>query len=158
MMKRKRKALSSSTALMRPEAQAPAEIGKLQKAEIVYPESRTINVHAPPEFKGRTVIRAPSTLTPIVEFSDVGDYITGTYLGTRTEIGPNKSKLHDLRLADGAVVSIWGCTILDAKMLMGNPPLGAELAIVYLGDLTTSRGLNPAKNFELMWEQQPEVT
>ena len=136
---------------------ALAPVTKATLANIVYPERETqAKMPAIPEFKGKAVKRAPSTLTPIVEFSAPGDYVIGVFKGIRDEVGPNKSHLYDLiQEPTGEYVSMWGSTILDAKFNLADVPIGARLCVIYLGTVPTSRGLNPAKMFELLWEEAP---
>lgn len=46
--------------------------------------------------------------------AEEGDSITGVFVGTKEDVGPNKSKMHNLRKDDG-IVGVWGSTVLDDK-------------------------------------------
>ena len=92
---------------------------------------------------------APSSITPIVDFQSPGDWVAGEYVGTRDNIGPNASRLYDLKVDGNYFCSIWGCTILDTKMDMLNPKPGQTLLVQYIGSVPTSRNQNPAKNFRV---------
>lgn len=59
-----------------------------------------------------------------------GDIIEGIYLGMEIGVGPNNSKMYNVRTSDG-VKSVWGSTILDSRMK--NVKEGEELKIEYLG-------------------------
>lgn len=103
----------------------------------------------PPELAGFGKPQvAPSGLVPVIEFEQPGDYVVGDLLEVRQDVGPNKSKQYILRhIPSGETVCVWGSTILDAKINALNPEPGAVLYIKFEGDVPTSRGLNPAKQF-----------
>jgi hypothetical protein len=125
--------------------------------EFVIPEAPAVTgVDAPPEWVTGKETEAPSSLTPAADWAAPGEYVAGEYLGMQESVGPNKSRLYHLRIADPAnpkqtqAVSVWGSTILDTKMDLLNPPKGCQLFIQYLGTVETGKGLNPAKSFRVM--------
>lgn len=127
-------------------------------------------VQEPEELKGEEGQEAPSSLTPIVVFEQPGDYVVGEYYGTRGDIGPNKSRLYDLKLTEkqlltlgadkttgiggtsikgGMIVSVWGATTLDTMMEQTPKNPGDRLLIQYTGETATKREQNPAKLFRV---------
>lgn len=141
---------------------------KSQHAKINIPERQEEQTfEAPDEIKALGEgEEALSSLTPVVEFEKIGDYVLGTYLGNRAGIGPNKSRLYDLKLTEdqlkrigadtlnipiknGMVVSVWGSTILDSMMDRLHPPMGSILFVQYTGDVQTERKQNPAHTYKV---------
>lgn len=115
-----------------------------------------------PEFlktEGTFSKEAPTGFTPLIQFGpdpenwQVGSWIIAKYIGGRPDIGPNKSMMYDFEVTnngkDFAIASLWGSTILDNKMRMLDPQPDQWVFIQYLGDVDTSRGMNPAKDFRL---------
>lgn len=153
-----------------PDASEPAREGQLVRqpsgrvavrtAEVVYATAAENPIPVPGTWAGNPkAVELPSGLTPVVEFVDPGEYIEGIYLGCRLDVGPNKSAMYDLRVPSGPgkelIVSVWGSTILDGKFRLQNPPTGSRILIQYLGDVATSRGLNPARDWRVLY-QAPE--
>ena len=97
---------------------------------------------------GNVGTEAPSNLSPAADWQSPGEYIDGEYLGFTADVGPNQSRLYHLKHR-GQFVSVWGSTILDARVDALNPPRGTHVLIQYLGTVVTGRGLNPAKNFRV---------
>jgi len=138
----------------RPPKSEPARTVALDKPA----KAALVQFSAPPEPQeaqqevadpwGTTGQEAPSNLTPAADWQAPGEYIDGEYLGFTADVGPNKSRLYHLKHR-GDFVSVWGATILDARMDTLNPPRGAQVMIQYLGTVDTGRGLNPAKNFRV---------
>ena len=126
-----------------------------KQARIMSGGLETTNILAPPGMDFNRTIDAPE-VTPTVEWENPGDFIIGVYRGFRPDIGPNNSRLYNLFALDGQIVSIWGATILDSKMDLLNPPWNCKIMIQYLGEVTTSRGMNPAKNFRISFERPPK--
>lgn len=135
-------------------------------ATIIEPESESYELALP---KGLTPdmieTEAKTTLNPVVDFSEgsVGTYFIGRYVGRRDGIGPNKSSLYDFEVPDGAkgfrTVSVWGSTIFNVRMAQleqdysrqtGKPIHGKYLYVEHCGNVSTSRGLNPAKDFRII--------
>lgn len=132
------------------------EVVKVQPARIVEPDKKTDMDVAMPEAGYEIEQEAPSSLTPIVDFQGVGDWIAGEYVGTRFDIGPNNSFLYDLKVDGNYFCSIWGSTILDTKMQMLNPKVGQHLLVQYIGSVETSKKQNPAKNFRVAILKTPK--
>jgi len=106
-------------------------------------------VAVPDGFEGG---REVSSFSAIVNFEAPGDYIAGFYKGAKVDVGPNKSMLYILELpGNREIVSVWGSTVLDSKMLNAGPRVGDKVLIQRLEDLTDSNKKgNPPKNFRVM--------
>lgn len=132
-----------------PATQSKQEVVKVQTARIIEPDDKG-DVSVPmPDVGFEVEQEAPSSLTPIVDFQQKGDWIAGEYVGTRINIGPNASMLYDLKVDGHYFCSIWGSTILDTKIQMLNPKSGQHLLVQFTGLIPTSRNQNPAKNFRV---------
>lgn len=57
--------------------------------------------------------------------------LEGSYIGVKSDIGPNNANKYTLELDDGTQVEIWGSTVLDDKMQ--NVDRGSYVRIEYLG-------------------------
>lgn len=97
-------------------------------------------------------IEAPSTLAPTARWTTPGEFVEGTYLGLADEVGPNNSRLYNLKMEDGALVAVWGGTVLDSRMDMciaqGMKP-GDFVKAVYIGDAPAKKGQNPARIYQV---------
>lgn len=61
-----------------------------------------------------------------------GEPIIGTYLGFKADVGPNNSKMFNIkRTTDGEIVGVWGATVLDDKMAAVD--VGNLVRIEFLG-------------------------
>ena len=74
----------------------------------------------------------------------------------RKDVGPNASRLYEVAAFQGhdkdpLHVAVWGSAALDRLFDSAYPPIlsGDKVAIVYLGEKETKRGLNPVKLFGL---------
>lgn len=133
-----------------PATQPKQEVAKVQPAGIIEPDKKADIEVAMPDVGYEIDQEAPSSLTPIVDFQKPGDWVAGEYVGTRDDIGPNASRLYDIKVDGNYFCSIWGCTILDMKMDMLNPKPGQTLLVQYTGTVPTSKvGRSPAKNFRV---------
>ena len=85
----------------------------------------------------------PGIWTPKEE----GDSITGVFIKAESEVGPNNSMLYHIEV-DGKPESIWGCTVLDQRMISVLP--GDKIRITYKG-LGEAKGgaKNPPKLFKV---------
>lgn len=95
---------------------------------------------------------APSSLTPTAQWEQYGQYVIGEYLGMQEQVGPNASRLYNLRLESGETVSVWGTTVLDNRMDLLRPPVGKTLTIIYVGETEPKKGQNPAKLFKVAYK------
>ena len=90
-----------------------------------------------------------------VELSPTWDYqkegtgasITGVLTKIENEVGPNASKLYTLQRETGEFVSVWGSTVLDARL--SNITIGEEIMINYLGKAKGQKGKKDYHNFEV---------
>lgn len=122
----------------------------LTPAPIVETERQTVNIPTPAEFTEGDEV---STLCPMVVFKEdtkPGQYVSGTYMGFKENVGPNSSRIYLLE-GGGQVVGVWGSAALDNQFDFGNPKpkVGDKILIQYLGAVETKRGLNPAKIFRV---------
>lgn len=94
----------------------------------------------------------PDSLTPTANWTTPGEYVEGELLGIQDSVGPNESRLYNFRMEDGAIVSVWGGTVLDNRMDLMRPPIGSLVKIVYVGDGNKKPGQNPPRIFKLGWK------
>lgn len=114
-------------------------------------EAQNVEDYAlPAGMEGAT--EAPSSLTPTAQWEQYGQYVIGEYLGMQEQVGPNASRLYNLRLEDGQTVSVWGTTVLDNRMDLLRPPLASTLTIIYVGETEAKKGQNPAKLFKIAYK------
>jgi hypothetical protein len=129
-----------------------AEIAKREIVPVTFlaVEAQAVEDYALPEgMEGAT--EAPSSLTPTAQWQTYGEYVMGEYLGMQEKIGPNSSRLYNLRLDDGTTVSVWGTTVLDNRMDLLRAPIGSTLTIIYAGETEAKKGQNPAKLFKVAY-------
>lgn len=106
----------------------------------------------PEEFKRAQTI---SGFPPSPEWKNPGDALFGYFVTMRDKIGPNESRLYELAVPrkdeDPLTVAVWGSAALDRLIDSCFPPLksGDKMAIMFLGEKPTKRGLNPVKLFAL---------
>lgn len=97
-------------------------------------------------------VEAPSTLAPTAQWSEVGEYVEGAYLGIQDEVGQYGSRLYSIQMPDRTVVAVWGGAVLDNRMdvciAMGLKP-GDTLRVVYSGNTEAKKGQNPARLFKV---------
>jgi len=92
---------------------------------------------------------------PSPKFEKKGDTIFGEYIGLRTNIGPNNSRVYELSVPKGDgesfTVAVWGSTAIDRQFDSAYPPIqqGDKVAFIYLGEKATKRNQNPVKLFAL---------
>lgn len=136
-----------------PTGSKPGALATTKLAPVVFVESA---VQQGPDFdvdltkEGFT--EAPSTLAPTAQWSKVGEYVDGQYLGQQDEVGPNNSRLYNFKMEDGALVAVWGGTVLDNRMDMcaaQGLKAGDRVRIVYVGDTVAKKGQNPARIFKV---------
>lgn len=129
-----------------------AALAKLEITPVTFlaVEAQDIADYAlPPGMEGAVI--APSSLTPTAQWEQYGQYVMGEYLGVKTEVGPNASRLYNLRLDDGTTVSVWGTTVLDDRMDLLRAPIGSTLTIIYAGEAEAKKGQNAAKLFKVAY-------
>jgi hypothetical protein len=107
----------------------------------------------PAEFQGGETL---SGFPPSAKFEKRGDCIFGEYIGLRENVGPNNSRHYELSVPRGVgqepmTVGVWGSAALDRLFDSAFPPVqqGDKVAMIYLGEKATKRGLNPVKLFAL---------
>lgn len=77
----------------------------------------------------------------------IGTETVGIFLGTDENVGPNNSKVHNLRM-DGKTVQFWGSTVLDARF--DSIEKGNLVKIVYLGqEKSKTAGRAAFHNFDV---------
>ena len=77
---------------------------------------------------------------------EVGDEVSGVYLGVEKDVGPNKSNLYKLETAPGKVISAWGSKIIDDAMFSVH--IGQQVKIKFKGVIKPEKG-NEYKSFEI---------
>jgi hypothetical protein len=115
----------------------------------------------PEEFKGAETLAG---FPPSAKFDKPGDCVFGEFIGMREGVGPNASRLYELSLPDGAgsslTVAVWGSAALDRLFDSAYPPVqtGDRLAVIFLGEKSTKRGLNPVRLFQLKVKRPSKAT
>ena len=98
----------------------------------------------------KTMAEWKSTTGEVVTFENQGDSIEGEFISARdgNYFRPNggKSQVYDLRVAGGAVKTVFGTMILERQMVGIKP--GSLIKIVYKGEVPTKTG-RMAKSFEV---------
>jgi hypothetical protein len=75
-----------------------------------------------------------------------GQEISGIYLGVQPEVGENKSNLYSLEISPGKQISVWGCKVLDGKMI--GVGIGQQVKIKFVGRIKPEKG-KEYKSFEV---------
>jgi len=106
----------------------------------------------PEEFKRGDTLTG---FAPSPKWEKAGEALFGYYVGTRSDVGPNHSRLYEIAVPrkdeEPLTTAVWGSAALDRLMDSCFPALvsGDKIAIIYLGEKGTKRGLNPVKLFAL---------
>lgn len=71
-----------------------------------------------------------------------GDELVGIYQLKSEGVGPNKSNVYEIKRHDGAIVSVWGSTVIDSQMNNESDPIvvGEEVRFVFNGMRKGKRG------------------
>ena len=77
---------------------------------------------------------------------EMGEEITGIYLGVQSEVGVNKSNLYKIELEDKKFVSIWGSQLLNDALLLVK--VGDQVKIKFNGKVKPEKG-NEYKSYEV---------
>lgn len=88
----------------------------------------------------------------IFEFKEEGQSVTGVLIKIQNDVGPNKATLYTLE-SNGKPVNVWGCTIMDQRMVGIN--VGDLIQIVYKGLGEARGGQNPPKIFQVLVDRNP---
>jgi len=83
----------------------------------------------------------------IHEFKNEDDELTGVLIKIQDEVGPQDSMLYTLEV-EGKPVSVWGCAILDQRMI--GIKVGDNIKIVYKGLGEARAGQNAPKIFQVL--------
>jgi len=75
-----------------------------------------------------------------------GETLTGIYLGSKKEVGPNKVMMYHLE-SEGKPISVWGSAILDDRMAFVKS--GQLIRITYKGLGEAKSGQNAPKIFKV---------
>jgi len=78
------------------------------------------------------------------------EFIEGIYINFQQDVGANKSMLYTLEV-DGKPLSVWGCAVLDQRMIVVKP--GDKLKITYKGLGEKTGGKNAPKIFKVEKDQ-----
>lgn len=115
----------------------------------------------PSEFKGCETLAG---FPPSAKFEQPGDCVFGEFVGVRDGVGPNASRLYELSISsetgDNLTVAVWGSAALDRLFDSAYPPVqsGDRMAVIYVGEKATKRGLNPVKLFALKVKRPGKAT
>ncbi len=74
------------------------------------------------------------------------DKLEGIFIKAQIDVGPQKSMLYHFEVK-GNPISIWGCVILDQRMIYVKP--GDKTIITYKGLAEAQPGKNAAKIFKV---------
>lgn len=146
MSKGKEVAVKSETTVLK-------ETVKIRQAELV---DVSVEVSAmtglPAEFGNAETLAG---FPPSPKFEKVGDAVFGYYIRMQTDVGPYHSRLYELSVPRGSddplTIAVWGTSALDRLFDSAFPAIeaGDKLAIIFLGEKPTKRGLNPVKLYAL---------
>ena len=78
---------------------------------------------------------------------DQSEPIIGQYLGTKHDVGPNKSQMHNIKTDDDVIVGVWGSTVLDDKI--EEVEIGDRVRIEFLGKKATKSGRGEYKDYSV---------
>lgn len=115
----------------------------------------------PEEFKGAETLAG---FPPSAKFDKPGDCVFGEFVTMREGVGPNSSRLYELSLPNGSgesmTVAVWGSAALDRLFDSAYPPVqsGDRLAVIFIGEKPTKRGLNPVRLFALKVKRPGQAT
>lgn len=82
----------------------------------------------------------------IHEFKEDGDMVEGILLKVQDNVGPQDSMLYTLEV-NGKPESIWGCAILDQRMI--GVKIGEKIRVTFKGVGEASPGKNAPKIFKV---------
>lgn len=103
----------------------------------------------PDEFKGA---ESSSSLPPTPQWELPGDYVIGTYLGTKTKVGKNKQELHQFATEKGtdtADFAVWGSTVINNFIHEQKVAVGDRMMITYLGKAPVKGRKQEVKRFDI---------
>ena len=83
----------------------------------------------------------------IHEFKNEGDELTGELIKIQENVGPQNSMMYTLEV-DSKPISVWGCTILDQRMI--GVKIGDTIKVVYKGLGEAKAGQNAPKIFQVL--------
>lgn len=83
----------------------------------------------------------------------IGASLVGVLTRIENEVGPNASTLYTIQKEDGEFISVWGSTVLDARLK--NITIGEEVMINYLGKGKGQKGKKDYHNFEIFHRVVP---
>ncbi len=89
----------------------------------------------------------------IFEFKEEDDEVTGVLIKIQEDVGPSKSMFYTLEVK-GKPVSVWGCAILDQRMM--GIKIGDLIRIVYKGLGEAKAGMNAPKIFKVLVDRPEE--
>lgn len=126
-----------------PDKKAPL---KLVETDVTFVEATASSgesfEYEDPDFEG-----SPTSLAPTAVWEKPGNRFIGTYLGMKVHVGTNKSRIYSFKAPDGAVVGIWGTTVLDDRFDRALVDPGDEVKIVFLGEGEKKKGQNAPRVF-----------
>lgn len=80
-------------------------------------------------------------------WDDQSKPIIGKYIGSKSNVGPNSSMMHNVVNEDGgAITGVWGSAVLDGKF--AEIPVNSRVRVEFLGK-TTSKNGTAYKNYEV---------
>lgn len=142
-----------------PARRAPAP-GAIQKYELVPVEFIETNLNTAlavdHDMTKEGFTEAPNDLAPTAQWSRLGQFTEGIYLGLKDETGPNKQRLYQLQMADGEIVGVWGATVLDNRMdllFAQGLAIGDTVRIIYAGDAPAKAGQNAARIYKVGYKK-----
>ena len=73
--------------------------------------------------------------------------LEGKYIQKRTGVGPNNSCVYEIQQDNGTVVSMWGSTVIDFRMV--NVPFNSMIKIEYKGLVKNPKSKRFYKDFDI---------
>lgn len=98
---------------------------------------------------------APTGLAPTVKWENANEMIEGEYVGMQDGVGPNKSRLYNVKMPDGIIIGVWGAEVLDNRMdycfAQGLVP-GMTLRVAFVGLGQKKPGQNAPRIFKVAFK------
>lgn len=81
--------------------------------------------------------------------------LVGKFIGTSENVGPNLSKMHNVRTDSGEVVGMWGSSVLDSKM--AEVTVGDRIRVSFEGRKENPKTKHTFKDYKVMNKGQETV-
>jgi len=80
---------------------------------------------------------------------DQKEPLIGQFLGTKSDVGPNNSEMHNFRDDNGENIGVWGSAVLDNKMK--DVPVGSRTKVEFLGKKENPKTNREFKDYSVVF-------